>query len=397
MLPADDAHVDYDLSKLRAVIDRCGCILSEVKKSSFASKSIEQDLRRLLKADAAAVSAELDKSVAMHSAAALLAYLDLLADESNFGQYALRTHDLTEYLRLDSAALRALSLFPEQGGSAPSNNRNTSVFGLLNQCKTAQGVRMLHQWLKQPLVQVHAIENRQSLLALFFEDLEARHLIQDNFLKLMPDLLRISKRFQRGVATLEDVVRCYQAVARVPDLASSLEAMPIASEATRTLFHATFVEPLQALDQHLSKLVEMVEMTIDLDELAHHNYVIKPDFDESLGAIRTQLNDVRDQLDEQHIKAGKDLRLDTEKKLHLENHTSYGYCFRVTRTVGALTYAGRRYTQKPPGVLGPRYRERRHVLYHIGAARAQRCVPDVVGELRTHAKPAGEGRDCDRL
>lgn len=32
-----------------------------------------------------------------------------------------------------------------------------SVFGLLNRCKTSQGTRMLAQWLKQPLVNLHAI------------------------------------------------------------------------------------------------------------------------------------------------------------------------------------------------------------------------------------------------
>ncbi|WFD47055.1 MSH2 protein [Malassezia furfur] len=326
LLPADETQTDYDLAKLRAVVDRCGCILSDVKKSTFHTKSIEQDLRQLVKG-AGAAPPEFEHKIALSSAAALLAYLNLLADESNLGQFTLRTHDLSEYLRLDHAALRALSLFPEQTGSAASTNRNTSVFGLLNHCKTAQGTRMLHQWLKQPLVSVPAIENRQALVEIFFEDVEARHALQDTYLKYMPDMLRISKRFQRRAATLEDVVRCYQAVVRIPDLIATLDAL-----ASTPLFQSTFVAPLRDLNQHLGKLVEMVEMTIDLEELAHHNYVIKPDFDESLGTIKTQLGQVRDQLDEQHALAGQDLGLDTEKKLHLENHTSYGYCFRVTRT-----------------------------------------------------------------
>lgn len=92
---------------------------------------------------------------AMGSTSALLAYLGLLNDEYNFGQYTIRTHDLSQYLRLDNSALRALSLFPEPGQTG--SNKNMSIFGLLNRCKTAQGVRMLGQWLKQPLVNVHAI------------------------------------------------------------------------------------------------------------------------------------------------------------------------------------------------------------------------------------------------
>lgn len=38
---------------------------------------------------------------------------------------------------------------------------------------------------------------------------------QDDYLKLMPDLHRLSKRFKKGVASLEDVVRVYQVVLKV--------------------------------------------------------------------------------------------------------------------------------------------------------------------------------------
>ena len=120
---------------------------------------------------------------------------------------------------------------------------------------------MLSQWIKQPLVHVHAIQNRQALLQTFLDEADARQRLQEHFLKWMPDMLRISKRFQRGVATLEDVVRCYQAVGKVPGLRAELAAISMPSEADRVLFHSTFVAPLDELQHHLSKLVEMVEMT----------------------------------------------------------------------------------------------------------------------------------------
>jgi len=45
---------------------------------------------------------------------------------------------------------------------------------------------------------------------------------------------------------------------------------------------------------------------------------------------------VRDGLDEEHRKVGKDLNLDLDKKLHLENSQNYGYCFRLTKNVSML-------------------------------------------------------------
>ncbi|EPQ31019.1 uncharacterized protein PFL1_01208 [Pseudozyma flocculosa PF-1] len=337
IVPRDDKGGDVDLAKLRTVIDRCGCVMFETKRAEFAPKNIDQDLRRLLKDEAASISiAELDLAAAMGSATALIAYLGLLNDESNFGQYTLRTHDLSQYLRLDNAALRALNLFPEPGQSANGGNKNASIFGLLNRCKTGQGQRLLGQWLKQPLVNVHAIEERQNLVEVFVHDVSTRQIVQNDFLKMIPDMHRISKRFQKGVATLEDVVRVYQAVLRLPGLIQALDDAETPSQVHKDLVASTFLEPLRAHDEALAKLTELVEATVDLDELASHNFVIKPDFDAGLKQIKEALDDVRDKLDDQHRAAGKELKMDIEKKLHLENHSSYGYCFRVTRTDASL-------------------------------------------------------------
>lgn len=167
------------------------------------------------------------------------------------------------------------------GGSA----KTMSVFGLLNRCKTAQGTRLLAMWLKQPLVNRHVIrelsqhpdhprtDRNDTSRSVAPEsetadgsdrfltqgsgrtswnvsssrkncDRQLRYIstsvreteedvrqalklppspLQDDFLKSMPDFHRISKRFQKGAASLEDVVRVYQAVLLLPGLVTCLE------------------------------------------------------------------------------------------------------------------------------------------------------------------------------
>jgi len=43
-----------------------------------------------------------------------------------------------------------------------------------------------------------------------------------------------------------------------------------------------------------------------------------------------------DGLDEEHRDVANDLNLDLDKKLHLENSATYGYCFRLTKNVSIM-------------------------------------------------------------
>ena len=89
----------------------------------------------------------------------------------------------------------------------------------------------------------------------------------------------------------------------------------------------------QTHNEALERYASMVEETIDLDELANHNYVLVATFDPNLEQIRDKLIGVMDSLDAEHEKVANDMGLDMEKKLHLEKHQVYGYSLRITKAV----------------------------------------------------------------
>ncbi|KAF2876705.1 muts domain V-domain-containing protein [Massariosphaeria phaeospora] len=326
IIQIDSTKKDVELNKLRAIADNCGCAVAERPAGDFGTKDIEQDLPRLLKDERPAGILPLtDLKLAMGSAAALIKYLGVMSDSSNFGQYQLYQHDLSQFMKLDAAALKALNLMPGPRDGA----KTMSLYGLLNHCKTPTGSRLLAQWLKQPLMNLAEIERRQQLVETFVNDTELRQTMQEEHLRSIPDLYRLAKKFQRKVANLEDVVRAYQVVIRLPGFLSTLEN--IIDEQYRDPLDGEYISKLREYSDSFAKLQEMVETTVDLDALDNHEFVIKPEFDESLRTIRKRLDKLKQGMETEHKNVGRDLNQDTEKKLFLENHRVHGWCFRLTR------------------------------------------------------------------
>lgn len=326
LIQADGQKKDVELAKLRSIADNCGIAIAERPSGDFGTKDIEQDLTRLLQDErAAGTLPQTDLKLAMGSAAALIKYLGVLSDPSNFGQFQLYQHDLSQFMKLDASALKALNLMP----GPRDGSKSMSLYGLLNHCKTPVGSRLLAQWLKQPLMSLEDIERRQQLVEAFVMDTELRQTLQEEHLRSIPDLYRLAKRFQRKLANLEDVVRAYQVVIRIPGFIGTFEG--VMDEQYKDPLDVEYTSKLIEYSNSLAKLQEMVETTVDLDALDHHEFIIKPEFDESLRTIRKRLDKLKYDMEVEHRRVGKDLNQDTEKKLFLENHRVHGWCFRLTR------------------------------------------------------------------
>lgn len=327
----DSKKRDPELSKIRSIADNCGCTVSERPAGDFTSKDIDQDLTRLLRDDQApSTLPQTELKLAMSSSAALIKYLGLMSDSSNFGQYQLYQHDLAQYMKLDASALKALNLMP----GPKDGSKTMNLYGLLNHCKTPVGSRLLAQWLKQPLMSIDQIQRRQQLVEAFVNDTDLRQSMQDDHLKSIPDLYRLAKKFQRKSANLEDVVRAYQVAIRIPAFIGTLEA--VMDEAYKDPLDAEYTNKLREYSDALGKLQDMVETTVDLDAVDNHEFIIKSEFDDGLRIIRKKLDNIRYSIDKEHSKVGADLNLDTEKKLFLENHKVHGWCFRITRAEAAV-------------------------------------------------------------
>lgn len=330
-----------DGKKLRDVILRCNCLVTEKKKSTFKSRDVEGDLARLLKGGGGKNSSLSSSSSSSHpplfqgsleselsagSLASLLSYTELLTEDSNYGKFTLQPFSLNTYMRLDSSALRALNVLE----SKTDANKNFSLFGLMNRTSTAgMGKRLLNRWLKQPLLDVKEIEKRHNSVQCFVESAETRIDLRTH-LKRIPDIERIVRKVERKKANLQDVVKLYQASVRLPFIKESLQRYEGEFSPFLKDRFGNALEEWIGTD-HLGKYDGLVEAAVDLERLEEGEYIISAGYDASLGEIKEERERVGEEVRKVHLEVAKDLGLVADKSLKLDKVAQHGFAFRITK------------------------------------------------------------------
>ncbi|KAF6160878.1 hypothetical protein GIB67_041932 [Kingdonia uniflora] len=316
-----------EIKSLHDALLRCGVLVTERKKNEFRSRDLVQDLSRLVKGSIEPVR-DLVSGFEYASGAlgALLSYAELLTDESNYGNYTIQRHNLGNYMRLDSAAMRALNVLE----SKTDANKNFSLFGLMNRtCTAGMGKRLLNRWLKQPLLDVNEINFRLDLVQSFVEDTALRQDLRQH-LKRISDIQRLMHNLEKRRASLQHIVKLYQSSIRLPYIKSALERY---EGEFATLIKERYLDPLEYWTdkEHLSKFIGLVEASVDLEQLENGEYMISSSYDATLSALKDDRDAVEQQIHTLHKQTANDLDLPIDKALKLDKGTQYGHVFRITK------------------------------------------------------------------
>jgi DNA mismatch repair protein MSH2 len=133
--------------KVTDILGMCEVEYSIGNKKDFSTNQVQHTLNSLLKESFNYKLEESEMELALAALSAAIDHMNLRSGKQK--QFTLKKYTLSQYLRLDVAAIKALNIFPQNSESGISGQAG-SVFGMLNQCKTSIGARLLKKWLKQP-------------------------------------------------------------------------------------------------------------------------------------------------------------------------------------------------------------------------------------------------------
>ncbi|KAI7732484.1 hypothetical protein M8C21_024203 [Ambrosia artemisiifolia] len=309
------------------VMSKCGVMVTERKKAEFKGRDLTQDLGRLIKGSNEPVRDLVSAfEFAPMALGALLSYAELLSDENNYGNYTISWYNLNSYMRLDSAAMRALNVME----SKTDANKNFSLFGLMNRtCTAGMGRRLLHMWLKQPLLDITEINSRLDLVQAFVEDTVLRQDLRQH-LKRICDIERMMRIIQKQRAGLVHIVKLYQSSIRLPYIKSAMEQY---DGQFASLIKERYMDRINYLtnDDHLNKFIGLVEVSVDLDQLENGEYMISPGYDSQLSDLKNEQESLEQQIQNLHQKTAVDLDLAVDKTLKMDKGTQFGHVFRITK------------------------------------------------------------------
>jgi len=314
---------DKDSAKIFEILERCEVVNTTRKRADFDTKSIDQDLRTLLGKYYVDAHADLELKHAMSATAAMIAGLELLAMDANLGSFRISRYDLRQFVRLDAAAVQALNLVP----NPRDGNQQYNLFGLLNRCKTAMGARKLQQWIKQPLVSLGTISRRHDIVEVFTTDTSMLSDVRGIGLRGISDIERITKKVQRGKATLQDCVLMYAFTQKIPHLCGYLSKY--CGSVHRTLLDEAFIQKFAGLEPNFKRYMSLVEEVIDLASIEEGEYQINPAFDDTLQDLEVQ----KKQLKSEMKKREYDVKIALKSPDHfvLEYDKVHGWVYRVTK------------------------------------------------------------------
>lgn len=267
-----------------------------------------------------------DRPLALAAAGTLLAYLrrnQAGAEQTSALAHlsALATYSLADYMMLDAATRRNLELTaPLQGEPGVRNGHTRSLFGVLDETKTAMGARLLKRWIHQPLLDLDRIRARLDAV----EALAEVEFLRQDLRKLLDglyDVERLVGRIGFGNANARDLIGLKRALLRLPKIKQTLAQA-----------RAALLRDLNARLDPLEDVASLIDRALvdDPPILVREGGLIAPGYHTDLDALRESASESKQWLHalEEHEQARTGI-----KSLRVRYNEVFGFFIEVPRSL----------------------------------------------------------------
>ncbi|MBM7641940.1 DNA mismatch repair protein MutS [Streptococcus loxodontisalivarius] len=224
-------------------------------------------------------------------------------------------YEIKDYLQMTYATKSSLDLLE----NARTSKKHSSLYWLLDETKTAMGMRLLRTWIDRPLVNAQAIKERQDIIQVFLDQFFERSDLTES-LKGVYDIERLASRVSFGKANPKDLLQLGQTLTQVPVIKAILES-----------FAAPELDKLVKDIDTLPELESLIRSAIDPEAPATitEGGIIKTGFDERLDHYRQVMREGTSWIADIEAKERQASGITT---LKIDYNKKDGYYFHVTNS-----------------------------------------------------------------
>lgn len=295
------------------VTKRYNC--SKIPPSVFDVEFSQNNLKQVFKTQSLESYGYSKYPLGFRSAGALVAYIweTLKGNMPKFDR--IEAYELSEYMILDAATRKNLELVE----TLREKNKYGSLLWAIDKTKTNMGVRLLKNWICQPLKRVDDIIARQNSVSELVQKSDVRYSLAESLEKIY-DIQRLATRMSNGSASPKDFI----------GLKISLSMLPRLLEETVDLEYDMFA-PIREYQEEIADFTQVIENTI-VDNppiLLKEGGIIKPNVSGELDYFRDLLTGGEEWLqkfeEEEKERTGI-------KNLKVAYNKVFGYFIEVTKS-----------------------------------------------------------------
>ncbi|MEQ9763606.1 DNA mismatch repair protein MutS [Streptococcus jiangjianxini] len=312
---ADFLTVKSEIQNLRAKELLIGFELSDEDKEVFAKQmNLILSYENQLFEDRELVSDDLSP-LEQTSALKLLSYVHRTQKRELKHLQALVHYEVKDYLQMTYATKSSLDLLE----NARTGKKHGSLFWLLDETKTAMGMRLLRQWIDRPLLRFDEIKERQDIIQAFLDDFINRSDLTES-LKGVYDIERLASRVSFGKASPKDLLQLGNTLTKVPVIKAVLSA-----------FEVDVIDKVDKQIDSIPDLESLIRLAIDPDAPAtiSEGGIIRTGFDDTLDHYRKVMKEGRAWIAD--IEA-KERQASGISSLKIDYNKKDGYYFHVTNS-----------------------------------------------------------------